>query len=183
MLKLLSEEHLNDPYVAPYFNILDTRATLNRVWFEFYELYDRSNGIISDSNYKSLGSILDKIQKNMKFTDFLMEYFSNKLPTEDYIKFGFKKEAEMKKLGDLIRNLDISNDSQTIAYHNLSIGEIYEKRFVLVSNFTLHTHFYQVPTYAATSTLYYDIILPFHNKNYDSTSKDCTSRSRLPYLL
>ena len=104
-----------------------------------------------------------------------------RFPYKSNSKFGIKKEEEMKKLGDLMRNLDIANENQTLVFNNISIDKIYDnEEIVKVSNFTSNRYSKLIYDFRSTITLYYDVVLPFHNKNYDGNSTDCTSIRDLP---
>ena len=90
----------------------------------------------------------------------------------------------MKKLGDLIHNLDLSNENQTMLFKkNDPIKQIYYEDFLSVSNFILHRRSKLINDLRSTSTLYYDVVLPFHDKNYNPTSIDCTQKRDLPMFF
>ena len=138
----------------------------------------------SDHYIKLLNPIADLIQENIDFAYILLnDYFKDKFPRRDHLKSGIKKEGEMKKLENLIRNLDLSNENQTMVFNNLKIEEIYEKRIIIVTNFTLHRTSKLLKDLRSTSTLYYDVVLPFHDKNYDRNSNDSINVWFLPFFF
>ena len=167
---MLSEKYLNH-WFAPY-RLSNLNHILQKLWYRVVDLNDRYH-------YK-LTPILDVISENIDFTYFLISCFLNKLPTEDNVRSGFKREVEMKNLDDLIRNLDTSNENQTMAFNNLKIEEIYKQKIVKVSNFTLNRYSKLIFDFRSTITLYYDIFLPFHDKNYVGDLDDCTHIRELP---
>ena len=177
IVELLSEKYL--------YNQTAFSTKFHRKAWSLQELYLRiiRLRIRYSKNYyinNSLTSIMKTMADDIDFTYTLWDYYSNHFPTKDVLKFGIKKEMEMKILSDLIRNLDVSNKSQVMAFHNDNIDEIYKKGIVLVSNFTLHRRSKLIYDFRSTSTLYYEIVLPFHDKNYDGNSADCSNFWELP---
>ena len=157
------------------------KEDLFKFWLRFLGLRTHYE---TDNHYNNLlKPIEDLIGNSIMFSHLLKDYFLDVFPTEDYIKVGIKKEEEMKKLNDLILNLDLSNESQTMVFHNFPIDKVYKHRIVSVSKFTLNRRSKLIYDFRSISTLYYDVLLPFHNKNYDPTSINCTSRSDLPSFL
>ena len=179
IVELLSETNLNNRKFI--FETLDDRENvLKELRTRLVNLKDR----YPTENYDNLlNPNTDLIKDAIDFVDFLQSSFYNHFPRKDHLKLGIKMDEEMKKLGDLIRNLDVSNEAQTMVFHNISIGEIYHKQIALVSNFTLNRRSKLIYDFRSTSTLYYDVVLPFHDKNYDATSTDCTSKWDLPEFL
>ena len=170
--ELLSEYYLNNPTDIIY-RLGLTKIALQDLWVKVDKLNSRYN-------YKPLSSILNKIDKNIDFVGLLWSYFANRFPSTYNSTYG---DEEFKKLGNLIRNLDVSNENQMMAFHNLPIGEIYHQQIVLVSNFTLNRDSKQPSAFKITSTLYYDVVLPFLDKNYDESSTDCTQKRNLPLFF
>ena len=135
-------------------------------------------------NYTTLlDPISDLITDDIKFANLLKGYYNSKFPQYGVSRFGIDEEEEFKKLGNLIRNLDLSNENQTMAFHNDHIDDIYGKMIVLPSNITLNTHSKLIFDPKSTSTLYYDVVLPFNDKNYKPNSPDCTSKNLLPLFF
>ena len=130
--------------------------------------------------YKSLSSILDLMKNDIDFFNLIIGYLYDQFPKKDYLKFGIKKEEEVKKLGDLIRNLDLSDENQTMAFKNIAIYEIFQQEIVKVTKFTLNGTSKLINNLRSTNTMYYDVVLPFHDKNYDPTSTECTRAINLP---
>ena len=158
----------------------------------FNKLYTRLNDL--KNNHKKdyslssnelriflLNSIQNTMRQTMDFVDVLEYYFKyNKLPQMSISKFGIKKEEEMDKLGALIRNPSLSNENQTMVFNNVKIEEVYYEGIVQVSNFTLNKDSEPNNVLKSTSTLYYNVVLPFNNKNYPTTYPICTKTSHLP---
>ena len=178
---LLSEKYFNERSIVPItYRLDDTRLILSKLKDRLVNLWIRN---YTDHYNKLLKPIKDLIQGNIYFVYLLSFYYFGELPNQDNLNSGIKKEEEMKKLGDLIRNLNASNKNQTMAFNNISIEEIYEKQIVKVSNFTLNRYSKLTKDLRSTSTLYYDVVLPFHNKNYDPTSTDCKQKQDLPMFF
>ena len=175
MVELLSEKNLNNP-TDIILRLDDTKEDL----LKLYTRFDNLKKHYSTEHYnKLLNPIAELIGDDIDFVYILWNYFSNYFPDIDNLKSGFKRDEEVKKLGDSIRNLDLSNKSQTMAFYNISIDEIFEQEIVQVSNFTLNRSFKLINDLRSTSTLYYDVVLPFHDKNYVN-STDCTHHWDLP---
>ena len=176
---MLSEKYLN--------NRIDISSNRNYMISVLEDLRSRVGKLLihhpSERYFKSLFPIISLIQENIYFTNILRGYFRNEFPFGNHVLSGINKENEMKKLEDLIRNLDVSNKNQTMAFNGTKIYEIYEKSIVQVSNFTLHRTSKLSDDLSSTSTLYYDIVLPFHNKNYDANSTDCKPWFELPWFF
>ena len=159
--------------------LIKTKSVLQEYWNKTSNLYNRFL-------YGQLKSSSEIIGNNTEFIDLLITYYSDHFTDKDYIKFGIQKEREVKKLGDLLDNLDELNKNQTIAFHNnmpTFVDIIYLKEIVSVSNLTLNRRSKLIYDFRSTSTMYYDIVLPFNDKNYDETSTDCTSASDLPLFF
>ena len=167
IVELLSEKYLNNRS-AIVSRLVDKSGVLQ-------SLVGRAMNLWTRYHYKSLYPFLNLMFDGLDFLDILWYCFHDQLPIKNVLRFGIKREEEMKKLGDLIPNLDLSNENQTMAFHNISIQQVYPKTIISVSNFTLNRHSELIYDFRSTSTLYYDLVLPFHNKNYDETSKDCTT--------
>ena len=179
IVEMLSERTLNGraPNVIKNSN---TKSVLYALWRRVNDL----KSCLSTPYYDELlNPILNLINDNIDFNDLLRNYYWSDLPTKDYLKFGIKKEEEMKKLDDLIRNLDVSNENQKMVFENLKIDKIYKKDIVKVSNFTLNRRSKLMFDFKSTSTLHYDVVLPFNDKNYDPTSTDCTHQQELPLFF
>ena len=160
---MLSESYLNNS-TDILRRLYNTQNVLGEL---YYKMYNLNYGY----KYKSLSSILDKLTDNMDFVGVIQDYFNGFFPRMNHYKLGIKIWEEKKKLENIISNLDLSNENQTMALNNLKIDEIYEKRIVNVSNFTINGH--------SKITLYYDVILPFHDKNYDEITLHCTHQRDL----
>ena len=176
IIELLSEKNLNNR-TGIVFRLYSSMLILNKLKTRVFKLKNRYS---TDYYNRLLNPIQDLITENIRFIYLLIGYFDTKFPYMDDLKSRIKKEKEMKKLGDLIRNLDLSNENQIMAFNNLKIEGIYNQKIVQVSNFTLNRHSKLIYDFRSTSTLYYDVVLPFHDKNYDGTSADCTIRWDLP---
>ena len=157
--------------------LTQTKNVLKKLLFRIGNLNGR---YFTDYYDRLLNPILDLMDDNLDFVDLLWDYFWNELPNKDHLKFGIKKGEEVKKLSDLFLNLNVSNENQTLAF---KFDEIYNKRIVSVSNFTLNRPSKLIYDFRSTSTLYYDVVLPFHDKNYDENSTDCTTSLDLPYFF
>ena len=118
------------------------------------------------------------MKNDITFGYLLWDYFNGGFPNYSILKFGIKNIVEVNKHRDLIRNLDVSNENQTMAFHNIPPEDAYREEIVSVSNFTLNRHSKLIYDFRSTSTLYYDVVLPFHDKNYDEIY--CTHRWELP---
>ena len=174
---MLSETFLDRPSYI-FTRLTRKRSTLKelrRRAFRLATIYSLDNYY-----YDILSRFVHLIDDNLDFVDLLANFVFDLLPVKDILKLGIKREEEMKKLGDLIRNLDLSNKNQTMAFNNLEINEIYDKQIAQVTNLTLHRRSKLIYDMRSTSTLYYDIFLPFHDKNYVPTYTDCTSKWDLP---
>ena len=171
---MLSEDYMNDDSYV-FISLLKTHKVL-------IGLYNRTENLTHRYHYKALSSILDLMKNDVDFVTVLLGYIWDILPTMDLLKLGIKKEEEMNKLGDLIRNLDVSNKNQTMAFNNVKIDEIYKKSIVKPYNFTLNRRSKLINDFRSTSTLYYDVVLPFNDKNYDPTSTDCRASRDLPFF-
>ena len=137
----------------------------------------------TDYHNKSLIPILNLMEDDTDFFDTLWDYAFTKLPRQDALKVGIKKEEEMKKLGDLISTCNLNlgtNENQTMVFDHLKIDEIYDRSIVQVSKFTLNRPSKPNNDFKSTSTLYYTIFLPFHDKNYDANSTDCAHYWEIP---
>ena len=179
MVELLSGKFLNEPsnIYTRVTEKLDVLKELRRRAFRLATIYSSE-----DYYYDLLIRFVHLMDDNLDFVDLLRNYFWNVLPIKDHLKFGIKRNNEVEKLGDLIHNLDFSNENQIMAFHNFGINEIYRQRIIQVSSFTLHGRSKLINDFRSTSKLNYDIVLPFHDKNYDPTSTDCTIRWDLPYF-
>ena len=177
MVEMLSERNLNErgPNLIKNSN---TGSVLNKLWLRVNDL---KNSLSTPHYDELLNPILDLIDNSIDFNDLLRDYYLSDLPTKDHLKFGIKKGEEMRKLDDLIRNLDVSNENQKMVFDNLKIDEIYKKSIVKPYNFTLHKRSKLIFDFRSTSTLHYDVVLPFHDKNYDPT--DCTRAEDLPWFF
>ena len=144
------------------------------------ELQTRATNLNDRYHYKLLSTILVLMEDDIDFIELLSDYYWDDFPFKYNLKKSEFKNKEMKKLGDLIRNLDLSDENQTMAFNNVPIDEIYDKRIVKASNFTLNRPSNLNYDFRSTITLYYDIVLPFHDKNYDPTSTDCAHYRDLP---
>ena len=176
MVELLSEKFLNDRNNM-LFKLVNKLTTLGALGERVSDLKERYS---TDYYDKLLNQVEHLMDASKDLASLIWYYIWDEFPLIDLLNVGIKKEEEIKKLGDLIRNLDVSNENQTMAFHNISIDEIYNKTIVQVSNFTLHRRSKLINDLRSTSTLYYDIVLPFNDKNYDPTSTDCTSKWDLP---
>ena len=173
---MLSEKYLNER--SDILSKLHERErVLGNLGFKFDNLKKRYSTEYYDNLLLPISNL---IHKNYYFPYLLRSYyFSDKFSLIINV-FGIKMEEEVKKLGDLIHNLDLSNENQIMAFHNLEINEIYEKSILSVSRFTLNRRSKLIYDFRSTSTLYYDVVLPFHDKNYDPSSTDCTRTQDLP---
>ena len=186
MVELLSEKYLNnrtDIESRLKYTILILNQLLIRVnnLKELFNGIDNLEGPYSRIYYiKSLKSIADLMKDDYFFCYLLLDYFSGGFPNYSILKFGIKQNVEVNKLRDLIRNLEVSNENQTMAFHSIPPGDAYREEIVSVSNFTLNRHSKLIYDFRSTSTLYYDVVLPFHDKNYDENKTDCTHRWELP---
>ena len=179
IVELLSEKYLNERSFI-FSRLYDTRFILKELYIRFTNLKDR---YYSDDRYKYLNPIAALIRENIEFVDLLRSYFQHRFPYIDHLKFGIKREEEAKKLDDLIRNLDLSNENQTMVFHKIPTEDIYDReKILLVSNFTLNRYSKLIYDFRSTITMNYDIVLPFHDKNYDPTLIDCTSARNLPFF-
>ena len=177
MVELISEKFLNDEtnIYARFIYEVSILKELRRRAFRLATIYSL------DKYYSDLLiRFIHLIEDNIDFVYLLENYFSNALPVKNNLKLGIKRNNEVEKFGDLIHNLDFSNANQMMALDNLSIDVLYKKEILKVSDFTLHRRSRLIYDLRSTSTLYYDIVLPFHDKNYVPTSTDCTSRLDLP---
>ena len=175
IVNLLSEKNLNERNYLQL-RLYRTKAVLEELEYRVFNLNYRYH-------YKSLSSIVDLISQNIVFINLLKSYDKNGFPQVNHLKSGIEKLEEMKKLGDLIRNLDLSNENLTMAFHNLKIDEVYKSRIVKVSKFTLNRRSKLFYDFRSTITMYYDIFLPFHDKNYDETSTNCTNIHGVPLFF
>ena len=155
--------------------LIKTKSVLQEYWNKTSKLY---NSFL----YPKLKSSSEIIGNNTEFIDLLITYYSDHFTDRDYIQFGIQKEREVKKLRDLLDNLDELNKNQTMAFHNNTLNVIYLNEIVSVSNFTLNRRSKLIYDLRSTSTLYYDVVLPFNDKNYE-TSTDCTRASDLPLFF
>ena len=178
MVELLSEKYLNNN-TDIVFRLYNSTWALNNLYSRFLTLKNRYS---VDYYNRLLNPIADLIGENIDFFYLLIDYFENRFPLSDNSKSGIERKEEMKKLSDLTRNLDVSNKNQTMVLNNLSIDEIYSKRIVQVSNVTLHKIFKLVKDFRSRSTLHYDVVLPFNDKNYDANSTDCTRAKDLTWF-
>ena len=156
--------------------LVDKEKALGNLAVRIVNLKDRYS---TDHYDKLLNPILDLMRDDFFFIGLLSGYFNNQFPLGDDLKSGIKIDREMDKLNDLIRNLDVSNVNQTMAFHKVRTYNIYYKKIVSVSNFTLNRSSKLINDLRSTSTLY-DVVLPFHNKNYDGTSTVCKRVQDLP---
>ena len=175
MIDLLDEENLNDRTDIKT-SLIHTKKLLRQLESRFDDLKNRYP---TDHYYKLLNPIADLLDDDLDLVYLLWNYFLDYFPDFNLLKTGFKRDDEVKRLGDLIRNLDLSNANQTMAFNNIAIDDIYNKTIVQVSNFTLHRPSKLKYDLRSTSTLYYDVVLPFHDKNYVN-STDCTRAKDLP---
>ena len=131
---------------------------------------------------KLLDPISDLMADDVKFAYLLKSYYDSKLPNLDLPKFGIETDTELEKLDDLIRNLDLSNKNPIMVFHNAKIDTIYSQKIILPSKITLNSHSKLINDSRSTSTLYYDIILPFDDKDhiYHLNPNNCTHRRDLP---
>ena len=176
MVRVLSENFLNGPSIIGHVFLAEMIDLAN--------LRDRASILatiysLDNYYYDILSRFAHLINDNIDFVKLLENYFKHTLPAKDELKLGIKREEEMKKLGNLIRSLDVSNENQTMVFHNFPISEIYDKKIVKASNFTSNRP-KLINDFRSTITLNYDVVLPFHDKNYDPTSTDCTRSRMLP---
>ena len=177
MVNLLSEKYLNNN-VGILDRLVKTRLFLQHLRTRVQNLNDRYSNEYYD---KLLHPIADLISDNIEFVlELFWNYTDEKLPDKDHLRFGIKKDEEIRKLGDLIRNLDVSNENQTMAFKGVNINEVYRQQIIKISNFTLNRRSKLINDLRSTITLYYDVVLPFHDKNYDENKTDCTQRWDLP---
>ena len=175
IVELLSEKKLNERrFISSSINYA------RRVLINLSVRFDLLKITYSTDYYnKLLNPISDLINDAVDFTHLLNGYFVyDQFPDKDSLKFGIKKQNEVKKLKDLILNLNVSNENQTLAFHDDKISQIYISKLVSVSNFTLNRSSKLINDFSSTSTLYYDVVLPFNNKNYDEIH--CTPYWDLP---
>ena len=178
-VELLSESYWNN-HTAIGSRITRTQLNLPPLYFRFINLRELYTGVYYD---KPLESIENLIMDGRIFVNLLADYiYHNQFPSGN-LRFGIKKWEEIEKLRDLLRSLDLSNEYQTMALNDYKIDEIYEKRIVLISNLTLNRRSKLNNDLRSTSTLYYDVVLPFHDRNYDENSTDCTQKQDLPMFF
>ena len=173
---MLSQTYFDRDDDVYLIRLFDTQSVLKELQTRFANLKKRYSTVYLN---QLLDPIDDLMRDNLDFTYLLLRYFDDGYPLRSYLKFGIKKEEEMKKLEAVLRNLDLSNENQAMAFHNISVDEIYEKSILSVSNFTLNRHSKLIYDFRSTTTLYYDIVLPFHDKNYDE-KLDCKRKFHLP---
>ena len=179
MVELLSEKYLNN-HTDIKSKLTHTRNTLENLWIRFRNLKNRYS---TDQYDELLNPIEALLHEESVFPYLFWSFFKDYFPGMDLLKLGIKREEEMKKLGDLIHNLDLSNENQTMAFHKFPINEVHQQGIVKVSNFTLHRRSKLINDLRSTSTLYYDVVFPFNDKNYDETSTDCTHVQDLPWFF
>ena len=176
IVELLSEKNLNIRT-----DIFTRLSHLEDVLDELDTRYDelRDRYLLGFPSLYRVSKIMDN---TTSFVHYVLRAFFWSLFPYRYDQLNIKRKNEIEKLGDLIRNLDLSNESQIMVFNNFKIDdeEIYGKKIVQVSNFTLHRRSKLVYDFRSTSTMYYDIVLPFHDKNYDPRTKDCTRAKDLP---
>ena len=176
MVGLLSERYLNecpDIYYRLSDKVVVIRKLVRRV-FKLRNTYSKKYPF-----NEQLTEFVNLMIDSIYFVNLLRNYFANQLPNT-ILKPDIKREEEMQKLDDLIRNLDISNENQTIAFNNVKLDEIYDTAILTVHNFTMNRYSRLIYDFRSTITMNYVIVLPFHNKNYDPTSTDCTRSRMLP---
>ena len=173
---LLSEANLNDP-TDIFTRLAHITSVLRELDTRFAKLDERYLGTsISWSIY----GVLKIMRNTTHFVHYVLRcLFWSQFPySGDFSSIETMNEIE--KLEDLLRDLDLSNENQTIAFHNYKIKKTFEQNIVKVSNFTLNRYSKLIYDFRSTSTMYYDVVLPFHDKNYDETSTDCTRARDLP---
>ena len=137
----------------------------------------------TDQYDKLLNPIADLMGAEKVFPNLFWSYFNGFFKSMEISEFKIKKEIEVKKLGDLISNLNLSDESQTMVFHNLSIDVIYEQGIVKPYNFRLNSRSKIIYDFRSTSYLFYYVVLPFYDKYYDPTSTDCTRAEDLPWFF
>ena len=177
IVELLSEWRLNGRYII---SELESTQRVLDYWRD--RVINLKNRYSTDHYDGLLNPIADLMAENIDFINDLWDYYRDVFPIRSKFDSAIKREEEMKKLNDLISNLDVSNENQTMVLQHIPVQQAYNEGIVSVLNFTLHRHSKRINDLRSTSTLYYDVVLPFHNKNYDPTSTDCTSGRDLPYL-
>ena len=178
IVKLLSEKYLNNFSPIIFSKFTAPRKVVNELYTRLINLMNRHS-----TNYYDnlLNPIADLMRKNLDFIDLLDGYFNkNQFPQMSISKFGIKEEKEAKKLSNLISNEDLSNENQTMVFQNIPIQQVYREAIVVVSNFTLNRSSEPNNNLRSTSTLYYNVVLPFQNSRYPETYPRCTSQFNLP---
>ena len=180
MVELLSERYLNGRRSS---RLIIMRRVLEELYTRFGNLKDRYT---TDYRDKLLNPIKDLMANSIDFVKLLKSYDNQRFPYTDYLKFGIERAEEVKKLRALIRGLRyirLPNENYKMAFHNVPFNKIYDEGIVQVSNFTLNRRSKLFYDLRSTSTLYYDVVLPFHNKDYDPTSTECTIGWDLPFFF
>ena len=159
--------------------LTQSRNVLEYLWLRFRSLKNRYSSAQYD---KLLNPIEALMNEETVFPYLFWFYFKDYFPSKEIVRSRINRSEEVKNFGDLIRNLE-SNENQTMALRHQTIDEIYHHGIVKVSNFTLNRHSKLINDFRSTSTLYYDVILPFNDKNYDGNSANCTRLQDLPWFF
>ena len=157
---------------------------------DFSDIYAVLKGLYTRFNnfkkrfgpYKPFETIAEKMEMSIALVELLSDYYSEHLPSKKYDKLNVTKQSELTKLNDLVRGFELSED-ETFAFQDDLISQVYSKRIVKVKKFVFHRHSKLIYDLRSTSTLYYDIILPFNVGSYDPTSTNCTSKHFLPFFF
>lgn len=121
------------------------------------------------------------IKKGTELIGHLESLFSGQLPQKDEPVLRLGKGEMFKKFEGEITRL-VKTDSQTMAFRQESITNLYQKRIVKMGKFVLHRKSKLFYDLSSTGTVNFELILPFQDTDLQA-GNDCASSTDLPHFF
>lgn len=173
---MLSNRKLIETYSERFVNTAN--FLLGRRKSELGGIFSYITRMSSDEKQvKCLHSFRETMKRGYFFLVTLETFSKNRLQILDDSMLPTRRNL-LAELDKTINSLQIEEDSQEFAFRPLCIEEIYDKHIVLKGNFEILQE--DSPTGHPTQRgrLFYDLILPFHNKK--SSTGLCFETKNLP---
>ena len=181
ILKFYSESFLNHLLkndASPYPQFLQENQTLDALVGEYEDLYWR---IDNDYRYRTPYCLAERFKPKFEQARLLIEnlfpFTTMKFPQSDDAKLQPTKAAVLRQLEDALRRLNshVDETTQTMAFANEFLHEIYQKEIVMVHRFRFvrgSKLFYDLNSHIDIG---YHICFPFNSAKPFNETEPCVS--------